>query len=236
MVALVERLRTRVLPAVLTAFGVMFVAAGLLSYSSSAGPLQPATSPDHTGIGSAPSAGLITFPPLSPDASPSDGPPGSPAVHVASRIVIPALGIDLPIVAPPGNDTTYPLCNVAEYIQQLHQPGEPGATYIYAHARTGMFLPLLTQSQVNNGSGMVGDLVQVYTTDDQLYQYVISQVHRHVYTLDAALAETRETLWLQTSEGPHGTPNKLQVVATPLSVGPADHADANPTPHPVVCG
>lgn len=236
MRALLDRFRTRVPPAVLTALGVMFVAAGLLSYSSSAGPLEPGTSPDPTTVPSRTPSSLITFPPLSPPSSASDGPSASPTAHVASRIVIPALGIDLPIVRPPGNDATYPLCNVAEYIQQLHQPGQAGATYIYAHARTGMFLPLLTQSQVNNGSGMLGDLVQVYTSDDQLYQYVISQVRRHVYTLDAAIAETRETLWLQTSEGPHGTPNKLQVVATPLSVGPADHADANPTPHPVVCG
>jgi hypothetical protein len=180
---------------------------------------------------------LLSLPPVSPAPSPSASPDASVVANrVATRIVIPALSIDLPIVKPPGGDDTYPLCNVAMYIQQLHQPGEAGATYIYAHARTGMFLPLLEESQRNNGKRMIGMLVQVYTSDDQLFLYAISEVRRHVLTLDPALDETDETLWLQTSEGPHGTPQKLQVIAKPLSSGPADHADAHPTPHPVVCG
>ena len=58
-------------------------------------------------------------------------------------------------------------------------------------------------------------------------------------TLDAALAETSETLWLQTSEGPKLPAGqvgpKVQLVAKPLSSGPADHAVANPTARPVSC-
>jgi hypothetical protein len=160
--------------------------------------------------------------------------------RVATRVVIPALGIDLPIVKPPGSTSNggYPYCNVAMYLDlpQFRQPGEGGVSYIFAHARTGMFLPLLDQSKIDNGQKMIGMLVQVYTSDDQLFLYAVSEVRRHVLTLDAAESERREVLYLQTSEGPHGTPQKLQVVATPLSSGPADHADAHPTPHPVVCG
>jgi hypothetical protein len=45
---------------------------------------------------------------------------------VATRVVIGALGIDLPVVKPPST-TSYPLCNVAEYLQVRWQPGEPVA-------------------------------------------------------------------------------------------------------------
>ena len=58
----------------------------------------------------------------------------------------------------------YPYCNVAMYMKTLYQPGEPGITSIYAHARKGMFLPLLNHSKVNNGASMIGKLVYVYTT------------------------------------------------------------------------
>jgi hypothetical protein len=125
---------------------------------------------------------------------------------------------------------------VAMYIQSLSQPGLPGATYLYAHAREGMFLPMLKASLVNNGKAMIGMLVQVYTSDNRYYLYEISEVRRHETTLADAIAATDQQLWLQTSEGPHGTPGKLQVIALPLSNGPADPAEAHPTPHPVVCG
>jgi hypothetical protein len=122
------------------------------------------------------------------------------------------------------------------YIKELHQPGEQGATYIYAHARTGMFLPLLTESRRNGGERMLGMLVQVYTADDRLHLYEISEVLPHQTTLDRPIAAATEELWLQTSEGPRGTIPKLQVVAKPLSSGPADPADAHPAPKPVTCG
>jgi hypothetical protein len=159
--------------------------------------------------------------------------------HVATRVVVPALGIDLPVIRE-STGSTFPPCNVAMYFQMLHQPGEPGATYLYAHARTGMFLPILTASQVNGGARMIGMLVQIYTSDDRLYLYEVVEVRRHVLTLDAALAETSETLWLQTSEGPKLPAGqvgpKVQLVAKPLSSGPADHAEAHPQAAPVNCG
>jgi len=161
--------------------------------------------------------------------------PTSAGKRVATRIVIPALNIDLPIVKPPGGSTTYPLCNVAMYLQNLSQPGLPGATYIYAHARVGMFLPMLDASLVNNGKSMIGMLVQVYTSDNMYFLYQVTQVLRHQLTLSAAIADKNSELWLQTSEGPRGTPGKLQLVAVPLSNGPATQAAAHPTPQPVVC-
>ena len=151
-----------------------------------------------------------------------------------------ALGIDLPVIKQPGDSGSFPPCNVAMYITQLHQPGQPGATYLYAHARTGMFLPILNASLVNNGKSMIGMLIQVYTSDNMEFLYEAVAVRRHIYSLDSAFETTDETLWLQTSEGPKLPPDqvgpKVQLIAKPLSSGPADPAAAHPTPHPVACG
>ena len=193
------------------------------------------------GATAAPSASTAGTPAPSGAATPKPTakppkPTAKPANRVATRVVVPALGIDLPVIKPPGGPTTYPVCNVAMYLENLSQPGLGGATYLYAHARAGMFLPLLEQSKVNNGKRMVGMLVEVYTSDNQYFLYEIYQVRRHQMTLTDAAAAKSQQVWLQTSEGPKGTPEKLQVVAKLLSSGPADPVDAHPKARPVVCG
>ena len=121
---------------------------------------------------------------------------------------------------------------------KLGLPGQLGTSaYIYAHARTGMFLPLLTASLTANGDSLVGDLVQVYTNDDLVYTYIISTVKRHSedFSIASSVAADDQQLVLQTSEGANATIPKLQVAATFVSVAPADHVAAHPTPHPLVC-
>ncbi len=229
MNSFLDRLRTRVVPAVITAAGIAIVAAGLLTYSS-----PVAAAPDARGLGSVaapPSVGLLTLPPI---AARSSSPSASTGPRLVTRVVVPALGIDLPVVKPPSG---FPYCNVAMYLDSFSVPGLPGATYLFAHARTGMFLPLLTRSQKNNGASMIDMLVQVYTSDDMLFDYRIVQVRRH-YPATAILSQlpTKDgQLWLQTSEGPLSSSPKMQVVAQLLSSGPADHATAHPKAHPVVC-
>jgi len=234
MRAFVDRFRDRLLPALLAAAGVSLVAAGLLSYTA---PVDATPSASDTPVSALPTptpTQLLTFPPLgSPSPSPSAGASTEPVF--ASRVVVPALDIDLPVIRQPGGVNAFPPCNVAMYLEQLHQPGQPGPTYLYAHARTGMFLPILLASRVNNGKRMLGMIVQVYTTDDQLYLYQVVEVRRHITTLDGALAYKPESLWLQTSEGPVGTIEKTQLIALPLGHGPADQAEANPKPQPVFC-
>ena len=141
----------------------------------------------------------------------------------------------MPVTTQPGGPATYPACGIAMYIEQLGQPGQGRATYLYAHAREGMFLPLLTQSEIEDGAGMIGMVAQVWTSDDQLFLYEISEVRRHATELDDAVNADREQLWLQTSEGPRGTVPKLQVVAELLGSEPADPADAHPVPSAVAC-
>ena len=129
----------------------------------------------------------------------------------------------------------FPWCNVAMYMPQLSQPGEAGVSFIYAHARTGMFLPLLTASLVNNGARMLGMKVYVWTSDDRMYTYQIIRVRRHQYTIPDLWSISSQQVWLQTSEGPYGTYNKLMVVAQRIAVTTVSHAAANPKPRPIVC-
>lgn len=224
-----------VVPALLAGAGVFLVVAGLFYY------LQPASADlaDATPTPSIQSAAPYSLPPLA-SLSPSAG--TSVSAAIATRVRIPALAIDLPVVAPPPNEE-FPLCNAAEYAildKPMAFPGLPQATYIYAHARTaGMFLPLLTQAKINNGAAMIGMWVEVYTADNQRHVYQITQVIRHVpnasSAFDGALAATSDQLWLQTSEGTIHDPFKMQVVADPVGVLAASPADAHPTGHGNVC-
>ncbi len=190
------------------------------------------------------SPGATVSPGPSPSASvpapvPSDSPP--PAA-VATRIVIASEGIDLPIVSrdlhvPNQGPNDYPPCDVAVYHTAFQQPGEDGSTYIYAHARDGMFLPLLTASERRDGASLLGDLVQVYTDDNHEYVYEITVVKRHA--IDFSLAEDVppgvSQLVLQTSEGPAGTVPKLQILAEPIDVLIATGPEAHPRAKPRAC-
>lgn len=241
---LLERLRTRGLPAVITALGIVLLTAGLLSYAD---PTTAGTFGDDTPVIETLDPSGLPSPIVTPEPSTSLDPSASPTSPIASldptptpadravatRVVVPALNIDMPVIRGPAG---YPPCNVAMYMAILSQPGEGHATYLYGHARRGMFLPLLEQSKVNNGRAMLGMVVEVYTSHDLLYLYEIVEVRRHQRTLDRALAAPGEELWLQTSEGPNSTYPKLQIVARPVAPPTmADPAEAEPKPRPVAC-
>lgn len=229
-------LRSRLLPAILTATGVSLIAGGLLSYTGAAGLDAPSPSPTTIAVVPTPTFTLPTFAPESGSPPPSPSP--SAAVdRVATRVVMPALRIDLPVVKPAGGADAYPQCNVAMYIQQLHQPGQGGATYLYAHARDGMFGPIYELAMVKKRPDtMKGMLVEVYTNDDLLFSYQVVDVRLHQLNLNDAQNATEEEMWLQTSEGPKGTPGKTQLKAIPIGLPlPADHAAANPVAKPVNC-
>jgi hypothetical protein len=103
-----------------------------------------------------------------------------------------------------------------------------GVIFIYAHARVGMFLPLLERSKINNGASLLGATVQVWTSNDLLSTYKIVRVRRHVTSLDGAFTATTERLWVDTSEGPRGTHEKLILVASRIGSVPSSHAAAHP--------
>ncbi|MBA2718617.1 MAG: hypothetical protein H0U52_05125 [Chloroflexi bacterium] len=236
--------RVRLLPAVLTAAGVTLIAAGILNYEGNAAapgrtpPPEPTIVSADPGPSASPPVPLPTLPPINASSIPSLPPPSAPPNRVATRVVVEALEIDLPVVRARGGATAYPECDVAMYIQELSQPGTGKSTYLYAHARDGMFGPIYERAILNRSGGpksMIGMVVQVYTSDDLLHEYTVTEVRLHQLNLDDAIRATSELLWLQTSEGPRGTPGKTQVVARPLIVLPADHAAAHPKAKPVPC-
>ncbi len=224
-----DTLRSRILPAALTALGVAFVMAGLITLS---GPVE-------AGPGASPSPTRASFGPSiqPPSARPTVGPsPTIPPDRVATRVRVAALGIDLPVIAQP--DPSVVPCGVAMYLGHMSQPGAGQATYLYAHAQRGMFLSILEASRVNDGFAMIGMIAEVYTSDDILFLYEIDRVIRHVpydTGLNEPLAATTDQLWLQTSEGIGTTFPKLQIVGKPLSSGPADPAKAHPSAEPRRC-
>lgn len=155
----------------------------------------------------------------------------------ATRVRIPTQGIfgttmDLPIVRGPSG---YPYCNVAMYSGALNQPTEPGVTFIYAHARKGMFLPLLNQWNKNKGVNMIGMSVYVYTSNSRVHRYVIDKV-RVAKTMDGVFAVSNERIWLQTSTGPNYTYPKLFLEGRRVSTSTATYASSHPTAKIVKCG
>ena len=242
-----QRFLARLLPAALMAGGVTLVAAGLLSYT--APPVigedaQP--SPPVIGGGAPQQTARPTATPAgTPDPGATPTPEPTPTPPAATRIRIRYWDIDLPIISgafdPPGNDG-YPLCNVAQYLTQYRQPSQEGTTYIFSHARRGMFWRLLLASQNQNGERMKGQLVEVWTEDAKKYIYEIFKVKRHSTDFEIADLEPygevkpgEQRLVLQTSEGPRGTVPKLQVAARLLDVQESTPEEALPTPEPQVC-
>jgi hypothetical protein len=224
-----HRLGFRLVPALLTACGLALLAGGLMSYTSAV-QAPPAERPLASYEPRPTIGGGITLPGGGAIVSPSF-PPG----RVATRIVIRRLNIDLPIMLQTDNYGIYPLCDVALYQPLLGQPGQGRATYIYAHARDGMFRPLLLASEVNGGRRMLGMTVEVYTSDDWLFLYTISEVRPRTFDLNDAINTKTERLWMQTSTGPNGTVPKLQVVADFLSAERTKPKEAHPEAHPRIC-
>ena len=234
MNAILRRARLRLFPALLTALGIALLATGLMSYTTAVEP-PPSAKPLATYEPLPTIGGGIVLPGPLGSGDPSAA-PTFPPDRVATRIVVRRLDIDLPIILQLPEHGLYPLCDVAMYIASLGQPGQSRATYIYAHAQEGMFLPLLTASQQNDGRRMLGMTVEVYTSDDWLYLYTITEVRRHTRNLNDAANTTTERLWMQTSEGPDSSFPKLQVVADFLSAERTTPAKAHPEAHPRVCG
>ena len=157
-------------------------------------------------------------PTLLPTPAPSQELPTAKPVTVAgSRIAVPRLGIDLPLefgeiardVPREGFAGATPE-NVAFVFPSSRLPGEGGNTYIYAHARTGMFLSLW--------GAKVGDEVVIYRPDDGARRsYRVALIAPRVNATDAHWLDPNgeERLTLQTSTGPNPGDPRFIVVAYP---------------------
>jgi hypothetical protein len=161
--------------------------------------------------------------------------PDDVRLRVPTRVRIPELGIDLAVVEPPEDPDHFPFCGVAEFLTTLSRPGQPGSTFIYAHARVGMFLPILLASRVHDGRSMLGMRIEVFTSDDRRFTYEVTEVRRHMTSLESAFLATAEQVVLQTSEGPRGTIPKVMLLADPIGQDAADAEAAHPEVRIVRC-
>lgn len=225
--------RSHVAPLGALVIAIAACSAAAVSPSPGVGTPSPSAAPPSASVAAsasvAPSAAEQAMP------TPAPTPPGrtpAPDTHVVTRIQITALRIDLPVIA--GSPAVYTPCGVALYLPELRQPGQGGAVYVYAHARKGMFLPIL--DAVTAGRQLAGMTVELFTSDAFLYRYTISDVRRHQRDMNAALAASTEQLWLQTGEGPAGTRGNIQLVGLPDGTPTAvTEREAHPKPRPVAC-
>lgn len=168
--------------------------------------------------------------------------PTLPTASRAGRIAIPALGIDLPVIGrdvrvPGQGPGRYPPCDVAILHTGFGEPGDGSPIYVYAHARTGMFLPLLEASLIDDGAGLVGQRVLLFRDDGTVFEYAITIVKRHATDFSLAFdgPADAQRLVLQTSEGPAGTVPKLQIAADLAGTDAVDVAEAVPPARPRTC-
>jgi sortase (surface protein transpeptidase) len=127
-------------------------------------------------------------------------------------VLVPRLGIDLPIAE---GDVERDVVvqktpeNFAFHFPGTAIPGTLGNSYLYAHARQGMFLSLW--------NARVGDQVSITTPAGSALKFVITEVHPRVPPADTSWLQptTDERLTLQTSTGPNSGDPRFVVVAAP---------------------
>lgn len=139
------------------------------------------------------------------------------------RIVVPRLAIDLPLeLGDPARDVPRPGFpgatpeSVALVYPGSRNPGDGGNTFIYAHARAGMFLSLWNVR--------LGDSVVITRADGSVaHSYQVGLIVPRVDPTDTRWLDDQgvERLTLQTSTGPTPNDPRFIVVAYPV-VGPAE--------------
>jgi LPXTG-site transpeptidase (sortase) family protein len=188
----------------LLAVGIALVAGGGLPRAGSVAPVAlPTASATATPAATA-SADSTTAPPTS---APTSGP-----IPDGYRIEMPRLGIDLPIAE---GDIERDVVvqktpeNFAFHFPGTAIPGTLGNSYLYAHARQGMFLSLW--------NARVGDQVSITTPAGSALKFVVTEIHPRVPPADTSWLQPSgdERLTLQTSTGPNRDDPRFVVIAGP---------------------
>ncbi len=190
-----------------TVASALVVAAAALAIASLARPAPPFRGEPASPLASATFA--TTRP---PDTVVPTAPPGPHAIPDGYRVQIPRLAIDLPIQE--GDlrrdiELQQTPENVAFHLPGTAIPGERSNTYLYAHARRGMFLALW--------DAQPGDEVFISTPDRRVIVYVVREVLPRVAPSDVSVAQPTplERLTLQTSTGPDPGNPRFVVLAYP---------------------
>jgi len=184
----------------LLAVGIAVIAGGGLPPAGSVAPVAlPSATPSPTASADSQTA--------SPTPAPTIGP-----IPDGYRIELPRLGIDLPIAE---GDIERDVVvqktpeNYAFHFPGTAIPGTVGNSYIYAHARRGMFLTLW--------NARVGDQVSITTPAGVQLKFVVTEVHPRVPPADTSWLQPSgdERLTLQTSTGPNREDPRFVVIAAP---------------------
>lgn len=158
------------------------------------------------------------------------------------RVRVPSLGIDLPVVwegrRVAGNPVGYPLCDVAQYLtsaeRDLVLPGQPGSSWIYAHAQPGMFLPLTETYFTQGKPGLLDKLITLQLRDGRLLTYRIVEVDvAFDYDIADRPSQRQQRLVLQTSTGYTGESPRLMVAGRLVDAEWTD--EPRPEPQPRAC-
>jgi len=200
----VSRSFTLLAGVLLLAVGIALVAGGGLPRAGSVAPVAlPSVSANASPAPVSPASTTT----VSPTPAPTIGP-----IPDGYRIEVPRLGIDLPIAE---GDIERDVIvqktpeNFAFHFPGTALPGTVGNSYIYAHARTGMFLSLW--------NARVGDQVSITTPAGVELKFVVTEVHPRVPPADTSWLQPSgdERLTLQTSTGPNSSDPRFVVIAAP---------------------
>jgi LPXTG-site transpeptidase (sortase) family protein len=202
------RIGKRTLP--LAAGSALVIVGAVLVGLGSTTSAPPSVAPATLAIQSAPpSVTSVTGPP--PAAATRD--PLAP-IPLGYRIQIPRLSIDLPIaegdLARDVDQQRTPE-GFAFHLPGTSIPGLGSNTYLYAHARVGMFLALW--------DARPGDQVLVVAPDRRVLRYVIADVRPRVPPDDISVVQPTpdERLTLQTSTGPTPADPRFVAIAVPAT-------------------
>jgi len=187
--------------------GTLLLAVGIALVAGSAIPRAGSVAPIAVPSPRASATIASDAPTVSATPEPTTGP-----IPNGYRIQMPRLGIDLPIAE--GDlyrDTVEQQTpeNFAFHFPGTAIPGDVGNSYIYAHARRGMFLTLW--------NARVGDEVKITTPAGGELKFVVTDVYRSVPPADTSWLQPTdvERLTLQTSTGPNREDPRFVVVAAP---------------------
>jgi sortase (surface protein transpeptidase) len=188
----------------LLAVGIALVAGTGLPRSGSVAPIALPSQFATATPASTASAGSTV---VAPTPAPTIGP-----IPDGYRIELPRLGINLPIAE---GDVERDVViqktpeNFAFHFPGTAIPGTIGNSYIYAHARTGMFLSLW--------NARVGDQVSITTPAGAELKFVVTEIHPKVPPADTSWLQPTadERLTLQTSTGPNSGDPRFVVIAAP---------------------
>lgn len=189
----------------LLAVGIALVVGSTLPHAGSVAPLAVPSAFASATLAPAASAGSTA---AASTPEPTMGP-----IPDGYRIRVPRLGIDLPIAE--GNlyrDTVQQQTpeNFAFHFPGTAIPGTVGNSYLYAHARRGMFLSLWNAA--------VGDEVTITTPAGAELKFKVTEIPGRVPPEDVSWLQpsSDERLTLQTSTGPNPGDPRFVVIAAPV--------------------